>query len=72
MRFLIKILLTASFFIAVCSPEWSIRLVGGSTSAEGRVEVCLHGTWGTVSDDLWGRSDALVVCRQLGFSNKGE
>ena len=58
--------------LAECGPEWTIRLVGGSTSTEGRVEVCLHGTWGTVSHDFWGRSDALVVCRQLGFSDIGE
>ena len=57
---------------AECGPEWSIRLVGGTRATEGRLEVCLHGTWGTVSRDFWGRSDALVVCRQLGFSGIGK
>ena len=48
-----------------------IRLIGGSTVNEGRVEVCMNNTWGTVCDDFWGTFDATVACRQLGFSPVG-
>ena len=45
-----------------------IRLVDGTTRYEGRVEVCVGGTWGTVcADRFWDDREAEVVCRKLGY-----
>ena len=45
----------------------SVRLVGGASRREGRVEVLFGDGWGGVCDDGWGQHESFVVCRQLGF-----
>ena len=45
-----------------------LRLVGGTLTNEGRLEVCINETWGTVCDDLFTTVDANVACGQLGYS----
>ena len=46
----------------------TLRLVGGQTPYEGRVEVYHNGVWGTICDDSWTAKDTTFVCQAFGFS----
>ena len=48
-----------------------VRLRGGSSSSEGRVEVCLDGQFGTVCDTFWDDTNAAVICNQLNLPSGG-
>ncbi|XP_022107542.1 deleted in malignant brain tumors 1 protein-like [Acanthaster planci] len=47
--------------------EIVVRLSNGTQASNGRVEVYHRGSWGSVCGAGLGRSEAQVVCRQLGY-----
>ncbi|PIO26584.1 hypothetical protein AB205_0143420 [Aquarana catesbeiana] len=47
--------------------ENTIRIVGGRTRYEGRVEMKLGTSWGYLCSDGWTTKEAMVACRQLGL-----
>ena len=51
--------------------EGAVRIADGLIENEGRLEVCVKGVWGSVCDAGWDKTDAHVVCQQLGFSELG-
>lgn len=55
-------------FLCILHIELQVRLRSGTTSNQGRVELFLNGTWGTICDDYWGIEEANVICRMLGYS----
>lgn len=42
--------------------------MGGRSFKDGLVQLYLFGHWGTVCGDSWDLEDAVVACRQLGYS----
>ena len=48
-----------------------LRLVGGTTDYEGRVDICYGRKWGTVCRSSWDNREAMVVCSQLGYQSQG-
>ena len=45
-----------------------IRLVGGQSSREGRLEYCYLGEWSQICSNFQ-MEEAMVACKQLGFTN---
>ena len=46
-------------YVAPCETG-AVRLQQGPSTANGRVEICVNGTWGTICSDYWDNKDASV------------
>ena len=64
------------YFIALIESgncmEGSVRLVNGSFTTEGRVEVCSNGIWGSICSNKFTAIDAYVICKELGYGLLGK
>lgn len=49
-----------------CS-DGDLRLLNGSTTLEGRLEICINKAWGTVCSTKFDSSEARVACNKLGL-----
>ena len=56
-----------SLIVSQCT-DGSVRLVGGETHREGRLEYCYHGAWSQFCNTFH-IEEATVACKQLGFRN---
>ena len=67
------IIICSTHLVTSCSGlimyvDYTVQLVGGASSSEGRVEVIKSGQYNTICLDNWDQNLANVVCRQLGFT----
>ncbi|XP_064424016.1 deleted in malignant brain tumors 1 protein [Latimeria chalumnae] len=53
----------------ICAAGSSLRLQSGKHPYEGRVEVFHKGVWGSVCSSGWNKTEASVVCQELGFGS---
>lgn len=71
-----KLLTSLSFSFSVhgstyanCS-DGDIKLVGGTTEYEGRVEICINSAWGTIARSS--SNIAQTICNKLGYTIAGK
>ena len=66
-----KLLLVHNTPYANCT-DGELKLVGGSTSSEGTVQVCFNHAWGTISGFFYFREAAVqTICNALGYIKTG-
>lgn len=51
--------------------DYEVQLIDGDSANEGKVLVCINGVWGLLCSNSIGRTDANVICNQLGYSTDG-
>ena len=63
---------TAPVNATVPCTNGTVRLMGGFSPYNGRVEICYNNQWGTVCNKSFTNIDASVVCTQLGYPVIGD
>ena len=51
----------------IYTADFAVRLVDGTHTYNGRVEVYHSDEWGTICDDSFGFEEAVVICHELGY-----
>ncbi|XP_072024437.1 scavenger receptor cysteine-rich domain superfamily protein-like isoform X2 [Amphiura filiformis] len=61
---------SGNYMITCASPkdEFEVRLSGGTSPSEGRLDVYTNGEWGTVCDYAFSYDVADLACQQLGYN----
>ena len=59
-------LLSLHVYIASCY-DGQIKLIGGFSEIEGRVEICSNQRWETIVQGSWRHEEAIVACNSLGY-----
>ena len=54
-------------FLNEIAQNGDVRLRGGLSNSEGRVEIFHNGEWGTICGIGWDETNTDVTCRHLGF-----
>lgn len=54
----------------ILSDNTPVRLRGGPSPFEGRIEVYYNGSWGSVCDKSFDNKDAIVICRMIGVNDR--
>ena len=67
--YLIELLLIFSLIEPGGCNEGNVRLVNGTLTREGRLEVCVRGVWGRVCAYNFRKSAAYIACKLSGFHN---
>lgn len=55
------------FFYSSGTIESPVRLAGGSTPYEGRLEIFHEGRWGTVCNNGFDATAAKIICNSIGY-----
>ena len=66
-KIIIIIIVLFYFTVSRCI-NGDVRLVGGQSPREGRVEYCYQGEWSQICQNFQ-MEEAMVVCKQLGYTN---